>query len=137
MVGKAYGAVVSVNPIPTVGGGDDVAAYGGYLVGESMLPDMARRVAACLNVCAGIETDALEKMPHPFSELLSKEFGQVVLERDQLLSALEKYEQAFDSLFAQCNPISNAWGEKVDMTLLNEAHQAADRAILLMNGGEK
>ena len=34
----------------------------------------ARRIVACVNACAGIETEALEGLPRPFGDLLSKPF---------------------------------------------------------------
>lgn len=48
-----------------------------------------------------------------------------------LLRALQKYEVAFDDLFGQCasNPIQNAWGKPVSLSLLNEAHEVARDAL--------
>lgn len=93
--------------------------------------DAARRVSACLAACSGMTTKALEAMPHPFSNLLSQEFQDVVNHRDQMVASLQKYQEAFDNLFAQCcsNPIKNAWGKQVDMTLLNEAQMLAGRTL--------
>lgn len=56
---------------------------------------------------------------------------------DRLVSALEKYEAAFDDLFGQCasNPITNAWGKEVNLSLLNEAHQAAGSVLREVKGG--
>lgn len=48
-----------------------------------------RHLAACWNACNDIKTQALEKMPQPFSQLLSQEFQDVVAQRDELLEALE------------------------------------------------
>lgn len=53
-------------------------------------PEEARRIAASLNACDGMETDALERMPLPFSKLLVQDFQNVVAQRDELLEALEK-----------------------------------------------
>lgn len=35
-IGKSYGAVVADHPVPGVRGSDDVKAYGGHMVGESI-----------------------------------------------------------------------------------------------------
>lgn len=58
-------------------------------------------------------------------------------QRDQLLAALEMYEVAHLDLFSQCcsNPVTNAWGKQVNMTKLNEAHEAARKAIAAAKGG--
>lgn len=48
----------------------------------------ARRIAACVNSCAGVTTEALVKMPTSFGDLLSLEFTDVVSQRDALFDAL-------------------------------------------------
>jgi hypothetical protein len=53
----------------------------------------ARRIAACVNSCAGVSTEALEKMPGSFDDLLSLEFADVVSQRDTLLTALRAIKQ--------------------------------------------
>ncbi|MDX7711808.1 MULTISPECIES: hypothetical protein [Aeromonas] len=58
---------------------------------------------------------------------------QAILElADQLA---RKVAAARDSMFSQCcsNPIYNAWGGKVDMTLFNEASELAYE-LLKMRG---
>lgn len=57
--------------------GYDHPSYGGFMVAESVHPENARRLAACWNACEGIETDKLEKLPKPFSELLAPGFLQL------------------------------------------------------------
>lgn len=99
----------------------------------------ARRIVACVNACAGLDTALLENITmlgdtlKDRIDVLRNEANQ----RDQLLAALEKYEAAFNSLFVQCcsNPIRNAWGEEVNLSLLNEAHHAAGTAIAAVKGG--
>lgn len=63
--------------------------------------------------------------------------AEAIQQRDQLLAALEKYEAAFDSLFVQCcsNPIWNAWGGQIDLSLLNDAHHDARVALAAVKGG--
>lgn len=45
--------------------------------------------------------------------------------------ALEAINAAHAAMFAQCcsNPITNAWGKKVDVSALNEAHRLAEIAL--------
>ncbi|WP_024556627.1 hypothetical protein ACP26F_17675 [Franconibacter pulveris 1160] len=57
---------------------------------------------------------------------------------DVLLVALEKYEQAFEEMFAQCcsNPVFDAWGKPVKgLSTLSEAHFIAGKAIAHVKGG--
>ncbi|SXZ03432.1 BAR domain-containing protein [Klebsiella pneumoniae] len=59
-------------------------------------------------------------------------------QRDQLLAALEKYEQAFEEMFAQCcsNPVYDARGKPVQgLSTLSEAHFIAGKAITNIKGG--
>lgn len=59
-------------------------------------------------------------------------------QRDELLAALEKYEQAFGEMFAQCcsNPVYDAWGKPVEgLSTLSEAHFIAGKAISHIKGG--
>lgn len=48
----------------------------------------ARRIVACVNVCAGIPTDVLEAMPSGPASLLPM-YAQIEQQRDKLLAALE------------------------------------------------
>ena len=43
-----------------MGGSDDVEFYGGHLICESVVERNARRIVACVNLCAGISTEELE-----------------------------------------------------------------------------
>lgn len=45
--------------------------------------------------------------------------------------ALQRYEQAFEAMFAQayCNGIFDAWGKPIDCTVLNQAHNMASHAL--------
>ena len=54
------GTVVSDTPVPGMGGSDAVEYYGGHLIGESITEANARRIAACVNACAGMRNDELE-----------------------------------------------------------------------------
>lgn len=62
---------------------------------------------------------------------IAAELGHRDMQSDMLLSALQKYEEAFDLLFGQCcsNGIFDAWGKRVNCTTLNEAHYMAGKAI--------
>lgn len=62
----------------------------------------------------------------------------LISQRDELLTALEKYEQAFSEMFAQCcsNPVYDAWGKPVEaLSTLSEAHFIAGKAITHIKGG--
>lgn len=52
-------------------------------------------------------------------------------QRDALLAAVEKYEIAFDGMFAHCcsNGVYNHWGRPLDCSALNEAHRLGEKAI--------
>ena len=54
------GSIVSDHPIPGVDGNDHVKYYGGHCVCESLTDANAERIIACVNACAGINTEALE-----------------------------------------------------------------------------
>lgn len=114
-------------------------------------PHELRHLKACWNVCQGISTDVLESITGLGETMLTRfqardRVEQVLIadrraamqERDQLRalvlqlrSALRDHEQARDAMFAQCssNPVFDGWGRQVDMTLLNDAHVAAERAL--------
>ena len=74
-----------------------------------------------------------------FIALANPENVQVLIsQRDELLTALEKYEQAFGEMFAQCcsNPVYDAWGKPVEaLNTLSEAHFIAGKAITHIKGG--
>ncbi|WP_236061677.1 MULTISPECIES: hypothetical protein [Klebsiella] len=66
------------------------------------------------------------------------EHAKVAGQRDDLLAVLEKYELAFDEMFAQCcsNPVYDAWGKPVEgLRTLSEAHFLAGRVISSIKGG--
>lgn len=91
-----------------------------------------RRIVACVNACAGVQTKRLEHIPLNLKTVeMVQRIESAEIQRDELLAALKLYEQAFDAMFAQCcsNGIKDAWGKPVDCTLLNEAHCAAGSAI--------
>ena len=62
---------------------------------------------------------------------------ELVRQRDELLAATKKYEEAFDLIFSQCcsNGIFDAWGGMVNCTTLNEAHCMAGNALDKVIGG--
>lgn len=124
--------------------------------------EAAQRAAACWNACEGIPDLALKpgllaeqgmevqqllrKVEH-FQQLaehrgrsidnLLNTQGRMSTLNDQLVAALEKYEDAHSDLFGQCcsNPVTNAWGKQVNMAKLNDAHEAAGPAIAAAKGG--
>lgn len=65
------------NILITGGGHDD---YG--LIAYATSVDDARRIVACVNACAGVDTELLEAYPAPFSEMRQQ--------RDQLLATLQR-----------------------------------------------
>ena len=94
------GSVVSDTPVPGMGGSDAVEYYGGHLIGESIIEANARRIAACVNACAGISTDRLEKAkqlelePEAFPVWKAycekkMQLEDVTEQRDALLAALQ------------------------------------------------
>lgn len=60
-----------------------------------------------------------------------EELAKLFAAAPDLLTALQKYEDAFGDMFAQCcsNPITDAWGRPVNMLKLNEAHYLAGNVI--------
>ena len=77
----------------------------------------AERIIDCVNACAGIADPAAE-------------IAELKRQRDELLAALNKYEEAFDGLFDRCgsNGVFNHWGSRIDCTKLNEAHELSSNA---------
>lgn len=133
-----------------------LAAYGNIIrgdettsedeVAQACTPEVARRLVACWNSCDGKPTELLERVaefdaapedadwqpPHPIFQMAS-EIDALTKQRDQLMAALEKYQAAYVNLLVQCcsNPITNAWGQQVDMTMLNEARAAAGLPLVI------
>ncbi len=60
-----------------------------------------------------------------------EEIARLKAENAELIGVVHAYEAARDSLFVQClsNPIKNAWGKEVDVSLLNQAHEQAGTVI--------
>ena len=91
-------------------GCDCVEYYGGHLIAESVTSANARRIAACVNACEGISTDAIETegsavmgWARAASKLLRlrsshdelQELHQAIKEqRDELLAALKVAEES-------------------------------------------
>ena len=61
----------------------------------------ARRIVACVNACAGIPTDDLEACPDRGLFHLADHANQLVIQRDELLAALENLLKAADLFFAE------------------------------------
>lgn len=61
--------------------------------------DDARRIVACVNACAGLDTDALEKLPDisKVAAARRKYIAEIEQQRDQLRAALDKLYNAMDS----------------------------------------
>lgn len=103
-------------------------------IGFSILEAIAPKVRNLLFIQDGMDISAL-------NELQMREYGWVKVEaaaqRGQLVSALQKYEEAFDDLFGHCcsNGIFNAWGAIVDCSLINEAHSLAGSVLSKMKEG--
>lgn len=84
------GTVVADEPVPDMGGADDVEYYGGHCVAESIVERNARRIVACVNACAGIPIEIIEAnlsggLPWEFAEQLDAK-----MLRDELLAAAKK-----------------------------------------------
>jgi hypothetical protein len=64
---------------------------------------------------------------------LSRKLAEALAEGEPaaVRQALVAINAAHESMFVQCcsNPIKNAWGKDVDVSLLNEAHRLADIAL--------
>lgn len=56
-IGKSYGAVVADHPVPGVRGSDDVKAYGGHMVGESIARQNLALIAAAPELLDAHEPD--------------------------------------------------------------------------------
>ena len=78
------GTVVSDTPVPEMGGSDAVEYYGGHLIGESIIEANARRIAACVNACAG--------MGDPTAEI-----AELKRQRDELLEAAKAVVTRWDT----------------------------------------
>ncbi|MGL4460247.1 MAG: hypothetical protein ACRCUB_17975 [Plesiomonas shigelloides] len=67
---------------------------------------------------------------------IAAELGLRDMHIDVLLEAVQKYEAAFNAMFAQCcsNGIFDAWGKPVSCLPLNDAHATSDRALKLVTG---
>ena len=61
----------------------------------------ARRIVACVNACAGIPTADLEACPDRGLFHLADHANQLVIQRDELLAALENLLKAADLFFAE------------------------------------
>lgn len=90
----------------------------------------ARDAIAAMNLARDQMMDENER----FTDLLEKaeqERDQLKAENAELIGVVHAYEAAHDSLFVQClsNPIMNAWGKQVDVSLLNQAHEEAGKVI--------
>ena len=72
---------------------------GGYFTAEVMGPDKdanARRIVACVNACAGIPTEELERGPTNIVELMDKawnEIAHLTKQRDKLVELLEDADE--------------------------------------------
>lgn len=89
--GKAYNAIVSDDACgPMVNGAEAVAHYGGYMVAESVAEENRRRIVACVNACAGLDTELLENIAM-LGDTLKDRIDALRTEanqRDQLRAAL-------------------------------------------------
>jgi hypothetical protein len=79
-------------------------------------------------VQAGLN-ESLQQMPWLEPVVIAPDTGEA--HQPGVLAALQAYEEAHAHLFAQCcsNPVRNAWGNEVDMTKLNHAHELAQRVL--------
>lgn len=128
----AYGKIIR---------GDDTTSED--QVAEACTDDMARRIAICVNACAGMSNKELEG--GILLGVMEKRIAELEQQRDKLLAALngalEKMKAAHESMFEQClsNPVSNAWGKEINLSAINELQLAASRidsAIAKTKGGE-
>ena len=83
-------SVVADEPVIGMNGSDAVEYYGGHLICESVVPSNASRIVACVNACAGIPDNVLEKAAECAA---SGRFGTMAAmykaQRDELLAALQ------------------------------------------------
>jgi hypothetical protein len=73
--------------------------------------------------------ESLQQMPQLEPVVIAPDTGEA--HQPGVLAALQAYEEAHAHLSAQCcsNPVRNAWGNEVDMTKLNHAHELAQRVL--------
>ncbi len=90
----------------------------------------ARRIVACVNACAGIPTDDLERCPSGGLFHLADMANEVVKQRDELLAALEDAMIMIGRIKKHCQITDNA-GYTLDgrMLKLTDVEQSSSAAI--------
>ena len=93
------GSIVANEPVPGISGSYDSLDYGGYLVGESITPSNAERIAYCVNACAGISNEDLDDITLNGGMLSPRqEIAELAINRDELLQALKKFMDVFSNV---------------------------------------
>lgn len=101
----------------------------GEVIADVFGAEKGRRIVACVNACAGIDTEALESTKTgELCELVAWKIEQVEKQRDDLLAALEKAKSKMEAA-TKCHPQATVY-------LLGEAHEVIDAAIASVKGGE-
>ena len=85
-------------------GYDHIDTENGETVAYDLEAEHARRIVACVNACAGMPTEYLEKVGLPefagktlCADMAQQELDRVTAQRDQLLAALEAIMALHDS----------------------------------------
>ena len=107
------------------------AANGSEITGW-LDPDDARRIVACVNACAGLDTEYLETVGLPefagkqlCADMVQRELDAVIAQRDQLLAAL-----------GSLMPVAKDWCDyRGNPQSLEEKMVAARAAIAKATGG--
>ena len=100
-----HGCVVTDEPVPEISGSDDVEYYDGHFICESVTLRNARRIVACVNACAGIETYALELMTGDLS-IINQITGKKAKKAEKLTPKATQYRMQRDALLTICEELA-------------------------------
>lgn len=124
--GIDYNSIVSDDSSgPMVNGAEAVEHYGGYMVAESVAEANARRIVACVNACAGLDTAQLE-LSLEYGVTVLDELGRVKAQRDELLAVLEGVLPWVVTQEVACHGLKCR--EPVCMSCSSDSEEAAEKA---------
>lgn len=126
--GISYGAIVADRAAPGAPlGADDIASYGGHLVGESITPSNRRRLVACWNAFDGVHVEAIEdgvfRKTREDRDTLLVDRNLLLLERESLRDALSKALGALER--GEANMLDAEWN-----AILDAGHQALGEVVV-------
>lgn len=80
-IGKSHGAVIADHPAPGVRGSDDVEAYGGHMVAESIAPQNRALVAAApevLDALIACRAELFLKVSNEHGPKFARQYPEIV-----------------------------------------------------------